>query len=201
MISSPKRPWFRFHLLTAVLMMIAAGGALSISSHRRYVFVANGDVCEFGKESCGWPATAFEQDVVVLRPEWIGKSPEEFKNCMDASKQSHPNQPTAHYIENVGIALPLGASKNEFILSLGETVPIPKATSNQFEGHWKVGSIFVDAAFAMVTILILAAGFEFIVRRREARKPCHDALFQVPEGGGCVMVARNGKEEQTAEEE
>src|SRR5581483_12438948 len=28
MISSPKRPWFRFHLLTAVLMMLAAGGML-----------------------------------------------------------------------------------------------------------------------------------------------------------------------------
>ena len=25
MTSSPKRPWFRFHLLTAVLMMVAAG--------------------------------------------------------------------------------------------------------------------------------------------------------------------------------
>ena len=25
MSSSPKRPWFRFHLLTAVLMMVAAG--------------------------------------------------------------------------------------------------------------------------------------------------------------------------------
>ena len=28
MTSSPKRPWFRFHLLTAVLMMFTAGGML-----------------------------------------------------------------------------------------------------------------------------------------------------------------------------
>jgi hypothetical protein len=33
--SSPKRPWFRFHLLTAMLLMIAAGGFLwaNIRSH------------------------------------------------------------------------------------------------------------------------------------------------------------------------
>ena len=31
MTSSPNRPWFRFHLLTAVLMMIAAGGLLGVN--------------------------------------------------------------------------------------------------------------------------------------------------------------------------
>ena len=30
MTSSPKRPWFRFHLLTAVLLVIAAGALLSL---------------------------------------------------------------------------------------------------------------------------------------------------------------------------
>ena len=131
MTFSPKRPWFRFHLLTAVLMMVAAGVALSIDSHRRYAFVSNGDMCEFGNESCGWPATVFEQGVLVVKPEWLGKSLEEFKTAMDAANQSHPNQPQARYIENVGIAMPLGASKNEVIADLGETVRIPQATPNQ----------------------------------------------------------------------
>ena len=29
MSDKPKRPWFRFHLLTAVLLMLAAGGIMS----------------------------------------------------------------------------------------------------------------------------------------------------------------------------
>jgi hypothetical protein len=31
----PKRPWFRFHLLTAVLMMVVAGG-VSLANMREY---------------------------------------------------------------------------------------------------------------------------------------------------------------------
>ena len=29
--TKPKRPWFRFHLLTAVLLMIGAGGVLGMN--------------------------------------------------------------------------------------------------------------------------------------------------------------------------
>ena len=33
MTSSPKRPWFRFHLLTTVVMTIAAGGIVWVNAH------------------------------------------------------------------------------------------------------------------------------------------------------------------------
>jgi hypothetical protein len=46
----PKRPWFRFHLLTAVLRMIAAGGMLGLNMLFRNVTVPYG----IGKAR-GWP--------------------------------------------------------------------------------------------------------------------------------------------------
>ena len=36
MTSSPKRPWFRFHLLTAVFMALAAGGVVWLNATLRW---------------------------------------------------------------------------------------------------------------------------------------------------------------------
>ena len=42
MTSSAKRPWYRCHLLTAVLMMLAAGGMLWANAKRDYEYLFNG---------------------------------------------------------------------------------------------------------------------------------------------------------------
>jgi hypothetical protein len=34
MTSSPKRPWFRFHLLTAVLLSLAAGSLIALQTKK-----------------------------------------------------------------------------------------------------------------------------------------------------------------------
>ena len=58
MSDSPKRPWFRFHLVTAVLMMVAAGGLLCANitsgqfAYPRYNF----PVAEYVR---GWPVIAW----------------------------------------------------------------------------------------------------------------------------------------------
>ena len=50
MSDKPKRPWFRFHLLTAVLMMLAASGALwwELTAANDGIF-----------RRFGWPLTAY----------------------------------------------------------------------------------------------------------------------------------------------
>ena len=45
-----KHPWFRFHLLTAIVMLIAAGVALSMNMRRTYDHERNGWRVEWG-----WP--------------------------------------------------------------------------------------------------------------------------------------------------
>ena len=53
MTSAPKRPWFRFHLLTAVLMMFAAGALMWANSiGRNYGTRPDGSAAI----SFGWPA-------------------------------------------------------------------------------------------------------------------------------------------------
>src|SRR5579862_1167387 len=64
MSTDDKRPWFRFHLLTAVLMMVAAGGMLMVNlSDRPYWthFAASNRVGPVeGTSTCyGWPAACY----------------------------------------------------------------------------------------------------------------------------------------------
>ena len=69
MSSSLKRPWFRFHLLTAVLMMATAGGMLWMNSCRR--FTLNPDLppyfAHFGWIDRGWPMTAYRVEAGLIR--------------------------------------------------------------------------------------------------------------------------------------
>ncbi len=51
-----KRPWFRFHLLTAVLMMVGAGTMLWINTRRDYWHEPNGWHIEWG-----WPLRTLVQ--------------------------------------------------------------------------------------------------------------------------------------------
>ena len=55
MTSNPKRPWFRFHLLTAVVMMFAAGGALWIDVR---VFRLN-----HAEVARGWPLPLYTRSL------------------------------------------------------------------------------------------------------------------------------------------
>jgi hypothetical protein len=55
MTSSPKRPWFRFHLLTAVLMMFAAGGLLWANTLIRPFPIDLGEGLTKHVAGQGWP--------------------------------------------------------------------------------------------------------------------------------------------------
>ena len=55
MTSSPKRPWFRFHLLTAVLMMLAAGGMMWLNLCKRLVDLPADGAYETEPLIYGWP--------------------------------------------------------------------------------------------------------------------------------------------------
>ena len=52
MSDRPKRPWFRFHLLTAVLMMLATGTLLYANMRTCFEFVPRGE------EVYSWSTTA-----------------------------------------------------------------------------------------------------------------------------------------------
>ena len=56
MTSNPKRQWFRFHLLTAVLMLFAAGGFVwpNVQEHRIIPEWADNEPARI----FGWPVTA-----------------------------------------------------------------------------------------------------------------------------------------------
>ena len=52
MTSSPKRPWFRFHLLTAVVTVVVIGGLIGANVTESPVFVSHGNPLLTGM---GWP--------------------------------------------------------------------------------------------------------------------------------------------------
>jgi hypothetical protein len=58
MIENPKRPWFRFHLLTLVLMMLAAGGWIGLNMQPPMIEYAHIDA-QWNEtvivRSRGWP--------------------------------------------------------------------------------------------------------------------------------------------------
>ena len=65
MSEKPKRPWFRFHLLTAVLIMVASGVFIGCNCWRRSDFVGS----PIG-EGYGWPLL-FYFDTTVHEHHWI----------------------------------------------------------------------------------------------------------------------------------
>jgi hypothetical protein len=50
-----KRPWFQFHLSTAVVLMFVAGGLLWANMQPPYVSVLGGDAWETKFQWSGWP--------------------------------------------------------------------------------------------------------------------------------------------------
>jgi hypothetical protein len=69
MKDKPKRRWFRFHLQTAVVMMIVSGGMLWLNISRSH------DI-KGGEESyrCGWPMTWYWTCLITdnVPPEYGG---------------------------------------------------------------------------------------------------------------------------------
>src|SRR5476649_2664716 len=111
MSDKPKRPWFRFHLLTAVFAMLLTGGLLGLN------FV-------------DWPGHQTEwkypEDDIAIEP-----------------RPLHRGFPLAY---------------KEF-LSAGTWA------------HWTLKSIPINIAACLLLIVFLAALFEWLIRRREGRKP------------------------------
>ena len=50
MTDKPRRPWFQFHLLTAVILTLAAGALISINALKTYDVLGGS-----GSYRCGWP--------------------------------------------------------------------------------------------------------------------------------------------------
>ena len=57
MSDGPKRPWFRFHLLTAVLMMFAAGVWIGINCRAAHVSTQQNSIQVENWDYRGWPMT------------------------------------------------------------------------------------------------------------------------------------------------
>ena len=84
MSEKSKRPWFRFHLLTAVLMMIGAGGAAGVNATPRYFVWKNSDKISsywhalpgYAFKAWGWPLPAVSavRDEDLVKINWIGKA-------------------------------------------------------------------------------------------------------------------------------
>jgi hypothetical protein len=84
MSEKSKRHWFRFHLLTAVLMMFAAGGILSVAlTGRRIVQESIRDTSasppwdtfpapDLGERHYGWPMVAYCSYEVAIENRWYG---------------------------------------------------------------------------------------------------------------------------------
>ena len=106
MTSSPKRPWFRFHLLTAVLMTVAAGGMMWINTSNPT------------PNYHGWPWIAVDSNHDHLSKWYDDRQTWECCNLI--------------------------------------VFPMP---------------LFLDILTAVVIICSLAANIEFLIRRREGRKP------------------------------
>jgi hypothetical protein len=67
-----NRPWFRFHLLTSVLLMFAAGGLLGLNLGREHTYVAdyavNGVILDPIEKSyffVGWPLRCDSERQVI----------------------------------------------------------------------------------------------------------------------------------------
>jgi len=112
MSDKPKRPWFRFHLLTALLMMFVAATMIWLNCHVRIEPLEIGDgvssVVPIGH--AGWPAELYWK--------W-------------------------------GAGWPEHAGDHKWILS----------------------GIGIDAAVFVGVVLATALCSEFLLRRREGRKP------------------------------
>jgi hypothetical protein len=76
MNNKPKRPWFRFHLLTAVLMMFAAGGVIGVNTCERVFREYQTMPDSANSESrllrtqlwgMGWPFCYFQTRATVVR--------------------------------------------------------------------------------------------------------------------------------------
>ena len=119
MTSSPKRLWFRFHLLTAVLMMVAAGLAMSLSFQQRPYYADD------------WSPTAYDAKQTI------------------GTAQGWPL--AFHVTDNIDFGD-------------GEIIVLPVS-------KWNYGSLAVDI-FALFPVLAAVALIsEFLIRRREGRKP------------------------------
>ena len=58
MTNKRRRPWFQLHLSTALILMFAAGGLLSMNFRARNVIALNG---AFLETDYGWPETCFHR--------------------------------------------------------------------------------------------------------------------------------------------
>ena len=130
MSEKPKRPWFRFHLLTAMLMMLSAGAFLGLNLKRR-------PDPPFAGTCQGWPLV-FEWDFT-----WVG-----------VQSVSNPNKYSYSWKLD---------SKNERDYSPGH---------NEQPGLMVcTGYLYADITFAIFVLIGTTFISEYLIRRREGRKP------------------------------
>jgi hypothetical protein len=141
MNSNPKRPWFRFHLLTAVLIMVTAGGVIGINFTAQRLPPFKGAVY-------GWPYYVVED----LSFEEHG----EFEN--------KDNQ----FLNNLTNAIPAERGVTiETINNVEDKILEVKITARDKS----LSHLLLDAGVFLLILAAVALISESIIRRRARRKP------------------------------
>jgi hypothetical protein len=68
MSEKPKRPWFRFHLLTAIVLVISSGGLIGLNTVLRFTEVSKPDIQEVRRveyHGYGWPLVTYVKSDVL----------------------------------------------------------------------------------------------------------------------------------------
>ena len=123
MSDTPKRPWFRFHLLTAVLMALAAGLLLwqDVAWHFSEYAHAKSDSSIIGEDfERGWPRRY------------------EFKYASYPGKSRYP---------------------------------LPPLEDEQPSFAFDRETLILDVLIGVAVLAAIGVEVEFIIRRREAKKP------------------------------
>jgi hypothetical protein len=138
-----KRPWFRIHLSTAIVLMFFAGGLIWANLITQY---APSNVIPYFTQAFdaerGWPVAYYRENIHVFVnrtiDEMVEKSPEKYKNRNDfiAALQ----EPRMTYIPELGLRFDMDDKRS----------PAPV---------YFYGNLALDVG--------AAAGMEFFIRRRE----------------------------------
>jgi hypothetical protein len=146
MTPAPKRSWFRFHLLTLVLMALAAGSVLYLNTSRHYELeTANSDFPII--DLYGWPIPFYRVATKVVGTEQAVLDKQQFLSSasMSGDRQSNVFQ-TAR------------TNKGEYEIKWGMRLT---------DFSWRLAA---DIGIAMLAIVVSSFLAEIIIRRREGRK-------------------------------
>ena len=145
MTSSPKRPWFRFHLLTAVLMMLAAALSMFLNLN-----------------------VARERPIAAASPNRI--SPEELQNIY-VEYWGFPVRMGVRIVY-IGQNPQIVADGDKIESSIGDPdgIPVPILYRPVLR-HMAISRAILNLVFGIIAVAGVAFVSEWLIRRREGQKP------------------------------